>query len=182
MTRREPAQYDWAGGGFDEQYLTKHFTRQSSRKITCVVVHHMTIKGDGKGKALDACYRTWQSREASAHYGVDGSRVRKFVRDRDRAWATGSASGNQASISIEHANSSLAPLWRVRSRTWKTGARLAAFLHIKHKLGRPVDGKTLRKHSSFTATACPGPYLGKLVWKRYVREAQKQYDLMKAAR
>ncbi|WP_332645096.1 N-acetylmuramoyl-L-alanine amidase [Aeromicrobium sp.] len=181
MTRRTPAQYDWAALEFDETILTKHFTSLSSRTIRFVVVHHMTIVGSGTGSALTACYNVWQNREASAHYGVDGNLVRQFVWDKDRAWSTGSSTGNQYGISIEHANSTAGPQWLVADNTWKTGARLAAHLHKTYKLGRPVSGVTLRKHSSFTATACPGPYLGSTAWGKYVAECQRVYDSITGA-
>src|SRR5699024_1934142 len=58
---------------------------------------------------------------------------------------------------------------------WKTGARLVAQLHHHYGLGIPVAGRTLRKHSSFTSTACPGPYLGGRIWRKYVKEARRQY-------
>ena len=176
MARRIPAQYDWAKLEFDQTLLTKHFTVQSSKAVRYVVVHHMTIVGNGSGSALDACYRVWQNRQASAHYGVDGTLVRQYVWDKDYAWATGSTAGNRYGISIEHANSSAGPKWYVSETTWKTGAHLAAQLHKTYKLGRPVKDKTLRKHSSFTATACPGPYLGGTAWSTYAAEAQRVYD------
>lgn len=176
MTRRTTAEYDWNALEFDETILTKHFTAQASKDVRYIVVHHMTIVGKGDGAALSACYRTWQSREASAHYGVDGKLVRQFVWDKDYAWATGNTAGNRYGISIEHANSTAGPKWLVGDETWKTGARLAAYLHKHYKMGRPVKDKTLRKHGSFTATACPGPYLGGTIWDKYVAEAQRVYD------
>lgn len=179
MTRRTPEQYDFATCSFDETILPaspRRITSPRRQKIQFVVAHHMTIIGKGTGSANDACMRTWQTREASAHYGVDGRFVRQFVWDKDEAWATANSLGNQAGISIEHANSSAGPNWLVSELTWKTGARVAASLHVLYKLGRPVANKTLRRHKDFFATACPGPYLGGSQWDEYVAEAQKQYD------
>jgi len=175
VTRRTPAQYDYPKLRFDETILTKHFTAPRRLKIRFVVVHHMTIVGTGDGRASDACYRVWQTREASAHYGVDGRFVRQFVWDGNAAWATGDSTGNHAGISIEHANSSAGPGWKVAEETWKTGAKLAAHLHVAYGLGRPVSGKTLRKHREFTSTACPGPFMDS-IWGQYVAEAQRVYD------
>ena len=182
MTRRKPAEYNWSKLQFDQTILTKHFTAPRRKKIAFVVVHHMTIVGKGDGKANDACYQVWQSRPASAHYGVDGKFVRQFVWDGNAAWSTGNSTGNHAGISIEHANSASGPTWTISDETWKTGAKLAAHLHYVYKLGRPTSKKggrsgTLRKHSSFTSTACPGPYMDK-IWDRYVEEAQRVYDLL----
>lgn len=190
MTRRKPSEYNWATVEVDETFLPSeprriHHPRR--QPIEFVVVHHMAMVGKGDGSANDACMRTWRTREASAHYGVDGIYVRQFVSDGDEAWATANSQGNQAGISIEHANSNTAPLWKVSSDTWHTGAKLAAALHVLYKLGRPVDGVTrnhavvsgsLFKHSDFYSTACCGPYLGGKIWAAYVQEAQRQYDLM----
>lgn len=176
MTRRTPAQYDWSKLLFDETLLTKHYTSMRTFEKRYVVVHHMTIIGDGKGKALDGCWNTWQKREASAHYGVDGDLVRQYVYDKDYAWSTGNTRGNLYGISIEHANASGKPDWRVADDTWRTGARLVAQIHVAYKFGRPVAGETLFQHSDFFATECAGPYLGKKIWAEYVAEAQRVYD------
>ena len=183
MARRTPEQYDWDKVSFDQRILTKHFTKQSSKDVAYIVIHHMVIKdrdvNDDDG--LDTVYRVWQSRPASAHYGVDGKFIAQFVWDKDYAWATGNTAGNARGISIEHVNSTLdesgtANDYHVSDETWHNGAKLVAYLHKVYKMGRPVDGKTLRKHSSFSSTSCPGPYLGGKIWKDYVKEAQRVYD------
>lgn len=182
MTRRSPAEYNWSALEFDETILTKHFTSPRQQKIQFVVVHHMTVLGRGTGSALDACWNIWQTRQASAHYGVDGSLVRQFVWDADAGWSTGSYVGNNGGISIEHANSVVGDgtNWQVADQTWKNGARLAANLHKFYNLGRPTSNGngtagTLRAHQSFNATACPGPYLMS-IWGSYLAEAQRVYD------
>lgn len=176
MTRRTPAQYSFAKLEFNERLLTKHFSPLGSRDIKCVVMHHMTIKGTGNGDALDDCYDTWQKREASAHYGVDGELVTQFVYDKDYAWACGDTWGNLHGLHIENANSTLGPKWLVDHLTIKTSTRLAANAHVLYKLGRPVSGKTLRQHDEFYETACPGPYLGGTEWAAVVKETQRVYD------
>ena len=183
MTRRSPSQYDLRKLQVDETILPsrpQRFTSPRRKKIKHVVAHHMTIVGRGDGRANDACLAVWRNREASAHYGVDGKYIRQFVWDSDASWATANTDGNHAGISIEHANSSAGPNWGISETTWKTGAMLAAYLHLAYGLGRPVSknsgkGGTLRKHSSFFATACPGPTFDRL-WGQYVAEAQRVYD------
>lgn len=182
MTRREPNQYNWDKLQFDERLLTKHYTKQSSKQVRYVVVHHMVVKDRDANKpdALDAVYNIWQSRPASAHYGIDGRFIGQFVWDRDYAWATGNTLGNRHGISIEHVNSTLdesgtANDYKISEETWKNGAKLTAYIHKVYKMGRPIKNVTLRKHSSFSATACPGPFMDK-IWDQYVREAQQVYD------
>ena len=182
MTRRTPSQYDWANCLFDDTRLgissgtgIRHYTSPRRDQIRFIVAHHMTIIGDGTGKALNGCWNTWQNRQASAHYGVEENLVRQYVSDNDAAWACANTYGNHAGISIEHANSTGASAWKVSDTTWKTGARLAAHLHKLYDLGRPVKNVTLRRHHDFYATACPGPYLD-TIWSQYVAEAQRVYD------
>lgn len=180
MTRRTPAQYDWDAQEFDERILTKHYTAPRRDKVRFIVAHHMTVLGKGDGKANDKCYSIWQNRQASAHYGVDGDYLMQFVWDKNAAWSTAKTYGNHAGISIEHANSSLGPGWEISEKTWKNGAKLAAYLHVTHKLGRPTStgfgtGGTMRTHQSFYATSCPGPWF-KTNWSKYVKEAQRVYD------
>lgn len=180
MTRRTPAQYDWAKVEFDETILADidgYPRRQMSRdgqKIQFIVIHHMGMVGDGDGDANDACIRTWRERPASAHYGVDGKNIRQFVWDSMAAWGAGDLTANKRSISIEHANSTGKPSWKISDDTLKTGARLVAHLCHVYKLGRPEWGKTMRPHRDFTSTACPGPYLNGS--DAYEAEAQRVYD------
>lgn len=184
MTRRTPEEYNWNELEFDETVLSEidgYPRRWSSRegsRIGFVVVHHMAMIGKGAGAANDACVRAWRTRKASAHYGVDGKNVRQFVWDSDMAWAVGNLSANRRSISIEHANSSASPEWRVSETTWKNGARLVGYLCWKYAIGRPKAGTTLRRHKDFADTACPGPFLGGSNWDEYEREAQKVYDAL----
>jgi endonuclease/exonuclease/phosphatase (EEP) superfamily protein YafD len=179
-TRRKPNEYNWSNLEFDARPLPNLSKRSSARrdKIRFIVVHHMTIVGKGDGSANTACINTWKSREASAHYGVDGVNVAQFVWDNLAAWATATTSGNHGGISIEHANSKGKPSWEVSDDTWRTGAKLVAYLCLKYKLGRPKAGTNLRQHSNFFATSCAGPYLGSKIWKAYEKEAQRVYDLI----
>src|SRR5690606_19133637 len=139
MTRRSPSQYNLRKLRVDETILKKHFTAPRRGKIKFVVVHHMTIIGTGDGRANDACYRVWQSRQASAHYGVDGKYIRQFVWDGNAAWSTANTTGNHNGISIEHANLTAGPSWKISETTWKTGAMLAAYIHLAYGLGRPTS-------------------------------------------
>lgn len=177
MTRRKPSQYSFPKLEFDEQILKKHFTAPRRLKIKSVTIHHMTVVGkDTTTTALDACYNIWQNRVASANYGVQGTQVRQYVWDSNASWANASTTGNHESITIEHTNSSAAPNWYVSEATWQTGAKLTAYIHKVYGLGRPVKGKTVKRHRDWFATACPGPYLGDKIYDAYVKQAQKYYD------
>lgn len=188
---RSPEQYKFDTLDFDVQILDKNFSSLGSKDVRFVVVHHMTIddKDTNTPDALDACYRVWQIRPASAQYGVDDHFIRQFVWDKDYAWAAGNTYANLHGIHIEHANDTLDLSgtendYKITEKTWKTGAKLAAYIHIFYKLGRPTStgfgsGGTLRTHQSFYATACPGPFFKK-IWTQYVAETQRIYDLVKS--
>lgn len=179
MTRRTPAQYRWNDLLFDETLLTRHFTPgRPGGSIQYVTIHHMIVD-DGhpdKTEALDLCYKIWQTREASAHYGVEDSFVRQYVNDRDTAWSNGNFNSNIRSIAIEHANANPSGRYEVSEKTWKLGAKLTAHICKYYGLGRPVWGKNVRKHSDFSATACPGPFMTGILPNKYIQEAQRVYD------
>lgn len=183
MTRRTQSQYDWEKVLFDETIIPnngKNYNTGRSANIEFITVHHMMIQDRDLSRpdALDACWRTWvtEGREASAHYGVEDHFVRQFVNDVDTAWANGNAWANARTIAIEHANSGLAPNYPVSTNTWKTGARLVAYLCKAYKLGRPAWGKNVRKHNDFSATGCPGPFMTSILATQYIQEAQRVYD------
>lgn len=183
MARRQPNEYNWKNLQFDETYLTKHFTKQNSKKVKFVGIHHAVIRDTDPNApdGLNKLWNIWQTRKASAQYGVDGRFVRQFVRDKDYAWASGNYSGNKYGIHIEHINKTLDQPgskndYLVSEETWKTGARLVAHIHVHHRMGRPIKNVTVRKHSSWKSTACPGPYLGGEIWDEYVLECQRVYD------
>lgn len=182
MTRRKPSEYDWSKAQFDETILHKHFTPHSGKRdVRFIVIHHMVIpdRDPHSDDALDTCYDVWQTRQASAHYGVDGKFVRQYVWDDDEAWATGSNEGNDYGISIEHANLTLDVSgsdrdYLIDEETLATSARLVATLHKVKNLGRP-SSKTVRKHSDFFATSCPGPHFDR-IWSTYIAACQAAYD------
>lgn len=82
---------------------------------------------------------------ASAHYVISGDTVYCLVDPDQKAWHSGSNTGNFTSIGLE-----LDPNASMRKSTEKTAAALIADL-------RAVYGALpLRKHSSWVSTACPG--------------------------
>lgn len=178
MTKRNPAQYDWTNALFNDRRLTKHFTHPRRSKISHVTLHHMTIVSTGTDAsnkaALEGCYTTWQSRPASANYGVAGDQVWQFVSDNDAPWSDADGASNHSTLSIEHANSTSEPTWKIGAETMATGAHLVATLHRLYGLGRP-SRKTVRMHRDYYSTACPGPYMVAHL-NDYIAAAQRFYD------
>jgi hypothetical protein len=187
MTRRSPAQYDFATQEFDEMLLPTSGSKRRSTfprrgKVRHIDIHHMTVKDSDDGSANEACVQIWKNREASAHYGIDNKHVAQFVYDNREAWGNANMRANQEGIIIEHANSATGDRsgWPISDDTIATSVRLVAALHVTHKLGRPTskgfgDSGTVRTHQSFYSTSCPGPYFRK-IWASYIKRVQNEYD------
>lgn len=167
---------DWAGLHADKTaWMNKHYTPGRASKINKVVVHHNA----GVNMTTEDCWRTWQTRQASAHYQVetDGT-IGQLVHDQDTAWhATGA---NASGIGIEHANTSGAPSWGISDATVEAGAHLVAALCHAYGLGRPAWRVNVYPHADFNSTACPGLLAGPLR-ERYMARAQAWYDHMTGA-
>jgi hypothetical protein len=154
---------------------TGHVSHRSYRK-TSVTLHHNGGRLSHQG-VLDV----WKVREASAHFDVDAAgEVAQYVRLAEYAWATGSTIGNQTSISIEMANSTLAPIWGVSTTTWQGAARLTGWLFAKVIGVRPSPSNFF-VHSHWYSTACAGPAI-QSAWSPIMAAAQAAYDAFKSGK
>jgi hypothetical protein len=132
---------------------TGHVTHTAYRK-TSVTFHH-----NGGRLSLQGCLDVWKVRPASAHFQSDANgNIGQYVRVNEYAWATGTTVGNQTSISIEMADETLAPEWRVAEVTWKSAARLAGWLFYRVIGARPTR-ETVHLHRDWKSTDCAGPYM-----------------------
>lgn len=151
---------------------TGHVTHASYKK-TSVTLHH-----NGGINTFDDVLNTWRTRQASAHFDVDGhGNVAQFVKVDEYAWAVGNTEGNEFSISIEMCDATLGPEWMVSDVTWKAAARLAAWL-FAHVIGEAPSSANFFPHHYWSSTDCPGPYIGSL-WNVILMEVQNQYNLLK---
>lgn len=187
--KREPKDYNWDKLEFDESLLLPRNFNKRTGKIQFFAIHHMIILNRGKTgvSANQRCYDTWikEGRPASAHYGVDGDYIAQFVYDGNAAWANANYWANHNSIAIEHANETFdlpgtANDYVIDERTFYNGARLVAHGHILYGL-TPKRNATVRRHSEFTSTACPGPYMNRN-WDRYFDTMHDIYNTVKAGR
>ena len=162
----------------DRITATGHVTNTPYKK-TSVTIHH-----NGGRLSLDGIYQVWRTRRASAHFQVDANgNVGQYVDVRMYAWAVGNTYGNQHSISIEQCNATLAPKWEVGEKTWKSAARLAAWLHWKVLGLAPVKGKTLFRHHDWAGagTECAGPFID-AIWDTFCKEVVAQYNVFKGGK
>lgn len=152
---------------------TGHVSHRSYKK-TSVTIHH-----NAGNLSLQGILDVWKIREGSAHFQVDSAgAIGQYVRLNEYAWAVGNTYGNQSSISIEMADATGAPKWIVGETTWKSAARLAAWLHWKVLGLRPVQGKTLFRHHDWpnpAHTGCAGPFID-AIWGTFCKEVVAQYD------
>jgi len=149
---------------------TGHVTHTQHRK-TKVTLHH-----NGGRLSLQGILEVWKVRPASAHFQVDGiGDVGQYVLPNEYAWATGTTKGNQESISIEMANSTLAPGWGVSGATTYNAARLAGWLFAKIIGERPTRSNLLLHHD-WKSTLCAGPYIDR-VYSIILQQTQEAYDL-----
>lgn len=147
---------------------TGHVTHTKYKK-TSVTFHH-----NGGNLTHAGVLSVWKVRPASAHFDVDAyGRVAQYVDVQEYAWAVGNRGGNESTISIELADSTLAPKWEVSEVTWKEGARLAGWL-FAHEIKEKPTKNNVYYHHDWSATACPGPYMDSIRTK-LLAEVQKWY-------
>jgi hypothetical protein len=147
---------------------TGHVTHQSFKK-TSVTFHHNGGVANTHGDVLN----TWRTREASAHFDVDvHGAIAQYVDVHEYAWATGNTDGNEESISIEMADAN--PSWEIAEATWKSAARLAAWLFV-HVIGERPSADNIFPHQHWVSTDCPGPWVMSH-FSQIVEEVQVQYN------
>lgn len=145
---------------------------RGGKKIDKIFVHHMA-----GNLTVKQCGNVFKTREASAHYGVNGKNIGCYVDESDTAWHCGNWSYNQRSIGIELANDQGASgKWHVSDKTIETAIKLIADICKRNgikKISYTGDLKgNLCMHSWVAATACPGPYL-KTKFKHIADEVNK---------
>ncbi|NGM16942.1 hypothetical protein GMI70_02785 [Eggerthellaceae bacterium zg-893] len=134
-------------------------TAMGGKKNKKITVHHMA-----GNLTVEQCGSVFQTREASANYGIgsDG-RVGLYVDEGDRSWASSSSANDSQAVTIEVANSRTGGDWPVSDKAWAKLVELCADVCRRNGIGRLVwtgdASGSLTCHYMFAATACPGPYL-----------------------
>ncbi|MGH2232998.1 peptidoglycan recognition protein family protein, partial [Enterococcus faecalis] len=137
------------------QNFPHYSSGRSGAKVNKIVIHHMA------GTNYDIVPSIWQTREASAHYGIGkNGEIRAYVDENNTAWHAGNWNANISSIGIENCNSTGSPSWNVNQATIDACAKLVADIAKRQGLGKLVVNKNLFPHSYFSSTSCPGVLLG----------------------
>jgi hypothetical protein len=141
-------------------HITKHKNSgRGGNKIEKIFVHHMA-----GNLTVRQCGSVFDNRQASAHYGVNGTAIGQYVDEKDTAWHCGNFKWNQRSIGIELANDAGSKgNWHVSDATIQTAIKLIADICRRNGIKRlsytgNMNGN-LCMHRWVCSTSCPGPYL-----------------------
>lgn len=131
-------------------------------KISKITIHHMavvngTLSGVGNHFAK-------KSTAASSNYGIDSQgNIALYVEEKNRAWTSSNAANDNAAITIEVANSTGSPEWRVSDKAYEALIKLCVDIcrrnNIKELVYTGDKNGSLTRHNMFANTNCPGPYL-----------------------
>ena len=147
--------------------LSPHCTKPRNGKIRGISIH--TMAGPG---SVEGCGQVFQASEASSHYGIgpDG-RIGQYVLEENRAWCCSHKVDHEVvTIEVSSIQSYQEP-YECTDAAFESLINLCVDIcqrnpALKNGLNYTGDARgNLTKHSYFTSTACPGPYLGgKFSW------------------
>lgn len=140
--------------------LSPNCTKPRSKKVDAIVIHHMA--GNATIEAVGALFAQ-TSRQASSNYGIgtDG-RVACYVEEENRSWATCNAGIDNRAITIEVANCSGEPDWKVSDKALESTIALCVDICKRYGFKLNYTGNkngNLHMHKWYAATGCPGAYL-----------------------
>ena len=141
--------------------ISPHKTSPRDHKIDKITIHHMA-----GNLSVETCGNVFQSREASANYGIgsDG-RVGLYVEEKDRSWASANRANDMRAVTIEVANDKCGGDWPVSEKAYSKLIELCADICKRNGIKKLVytgdASGNLTEHRMFMATGCPGPYLHK---------------------
>lgn len=152
MSNSSLVTYTWPG-------RTTHFNIRDA-KIDRITIHHMA-----GNLTLAGCASAVSGRNGSVNYMIDSSgKIGVMVDEKYRAWTSNSRSNDMRAVTIEVANDSGGPSWHVSDKAIAALIKLCADICKRNGIkSLNYTGDTsgnLTMHKWFTATACPGPYLG----------------------
>ena len=140
-------------------FWVKNYTKMTDKVNKKITIHHQA--GALTPEKLAQIFNG--SRKASAQYGIskDGI-ISQMVKESDRAWTSSSSWNDGQAVTIEVANSTGAPDWKISDASWNAMIDLCADICIRNGIIPKYTGDkngTLTEHCMFSATACPGPYI-----------------------
>lgn len=141
--------------------LSPNYNPRGNHKILKITPHHMAGNA-----SIEACGEMFSKveRQGSSNYGIgsDG-RIGMYVEEHNRAWTSSNCENDYQAITIEVANCTGAPEWRISDKAMESLINLC--VDICQRNGIPKLNYTgdksgnLTMHCWFVPTECPGPYL-----------------------
>ena len=140
--------------------LSPNCTKPRNHDVDHIVIHHMA--GNATVESCGALFAN-PDRQASSNYGI-GTDGRKacYVEEENRSWCSGNREVDHRAITIEVANCSGDPEWKVSDKALEATIELCVDICKRYgfKLNYTGDKKgNLHMHKWYQATGCPGPYL-----------------------
>lgn len=141
--------------------LSPHKRSRNGKKISKITIHHAAVVN----ASLEGLARGFQgSRTASANYGIDSKgRIGMFVEEEFRAITSSNTANDEMAVTIEVANSSAAPDWKISDAAYEALINLCVDIckrnNIKFLDYTGDKNGNLTRHNMFASTTCPGPYL-----------------------
>ncbi len=151
MANSKLAKWKWSG-------TTDHYNNRE-HKIDTITIHHMA--GD---LTLEGCCVSVQGRGGSCNYCIDSDgNIGVMIDEKYRSWCSCSPPNDNRAVTIEVANCSGEPDWRVSTKAMNALIKLCADICERNGITKlNFTGDTsgnLTMHKWFEATGCPGPYL-----------------------
>ena len=141
--------------------ISPNSSNPRNKPITKITIHH--VAGNLTVEQVGNIFAS-KERKASSNYGVDNhGRVGMYVEEKNRAWTSSSSDNDNQAVTIEVANITGAPDWKVSDIALNKTIDLCVDICKRNNIKRLnfTGDKTgnLTMHKWFAATACPGPYL-----------------------
>lgn len=157
-------QYELADSELVSKCLwTKTYSEISNKVNRRITPHHMAGM-----LTPEILYNVMEQGRGSANYGIfsDGTIV-QYVKESRRAWTSGSALNDNQAVTMEVENSTFGPDWMISAKAMESLIRLMADIALRNGIqslnftGDTSGNVTL--HKWFAATACPGPYMERMM-------------------
>ena len=141
--------------------ISPNSSNPRNKPITKITIHH--VAGNLTVEQVGNIFVP-KERKASSNYGVDNhGRVGMYVEEKNRAWTSSSSDNDNQAVTIEVANITGAPDWKVSDIALNKTIDLCVDICKRNNIKRLnfTGDKTgnLTMHKMFANTNCPGPYL-----------------------
>lgn len=140
--------------------LSPHYRSRGGKKISKITIHHMA-----GNFSVETCGNIFnRSGVKSSNYGIgsDG-RIALYVEEKNRAVTSSSTANDSVAVTIEVANSTSGPDWKVSDKAYAALIDLCVDIckrnNIKALEYTGNKNGNLTRHNMFSSTTCPGPYL-----------------------